>query len=141
MDFHVAEYEPFHSDLAADVVAELTESSDVHGDMLRVLAGFLEEEDLLDAEIVEEALAVACLVGARVRGEAEHEEAREWLAAARVTVTPELKGLAHAVFERGTRVGDNALYEVWSDAGVLDEWLAGLAGYRAAVAGLRCRPS
>lgn len=140
MNIDIGEYEPFHSDLAADVLAELSDSDDQHTDMVRVLAEFLEETDLDDAEIVEEALAVACLVGARVCGEAAHEEAREWLAETDLQVSPELKGLANAAFERGTRATDNALHDLWSDTGVLDQWLAGLAGYRAAVAGAPLSP-
>lgn len=66
MNFDIGEYEPFHGDLAADALSELSDSDDQHTDMIRVLAEFLEETDLGDAEILEEALAVACLVGARI---------------------------------------------------------------------------
>jgi hypothetical protein len=44
------------------------------------------------------------------------------------------------VFERGTRPADNALSDLWTECGVLDRWLEGLAGYRSAVAGAPLLP-
>lgn len=37
MNFDIGEYEPFHGDLAADALSELSDSDDQHTDMIRGL--------------------------------------------------------------------------------------------------------
>ncbi|WP_405085007.1 DUF4259 domain-containing protein [Microbispora sp. NBC_01389] len=88
---------PFDSDETADAVAEIEESDDVAAAMTGLLGEFLrfhEEDD----DLAEAALAVACLVAARMSGIAPDERAHHWLDRNPFAVTEDLRRLAAAAF-------------------------------------------
>ncbi|WP_327045528.1 DUF4259 domain-containing protein [Microbispora sp. NBC_01189] len=88
---------PFDSDEAADAVAEIEESDDVAAAMTGLLAEFLRFEEE-DDDLAEAALAVACVVAARMSGIAPDEQPYHWLDRNPFAVTEELRRLAAAAF-------------------------------------------
>ncbi|GAT71326.1 hypothetical protein PS9374_07017 [Planomonospora sphaerica] len=104
---------PFDSDEAADAIAELEESEDVAVVMTELLEEFVRDyADYAEEGQVEAALAVACLVAARISGIAPDEAAHHWLDRNPFTVSDDLRRLAAAAFNLATRPDDNHLSEV-----------------------------
>ncbi|WP_182881236.1 DUF4259 domain-containing protein [Microbispora sp. H10949] len=126
---------PFDSDEAADGVAAIEESHDVAAAMTGLLGEFvrfgeLDEGDEL-ADAVDAALAVACLVAARMSGIAPDEQAHHWLDRNPFDVTEDLRRLAAAAFALATRP-DGPLADLRSD---WEDFLAHVEPYRKALAG------
>ncbi|MEW9529618.1 DUF4259 domain-containing protein [Microbispora sp. NPDC049125] len=125
---------PFDSDEAADAVAELEDGEDVAAGMAEMLDDFVRENtDHVHEGDVEAALAVACLVAARISGIAPDEAAHHWLDRNPFTPTDGLRGRAAAAFRLATRGEDNDLGEI--RAGDWEEFLDHLEPYRKALHG------
>ncbi|MBG0831547.1 DUF4259 domain-containing protein [Planomonospora sp. ID67723] len=125
---------PFDSDEAADAIAELEESDDIAAAMTEVLDEFVRDnEDYAEEGQVEAALAIACLVAARISGIAPDEVAHHWLDRNPFTVSADLRRLAAVAFDLATRADDNYLSEV--RAADWPEFLKHLAPYRKALHG------
>ncbi|GAA4513843.1 DUF4259 domain-containing protein [Nonomuraea ferruginea] len=106
---------PFDSDEAADAIAELEEGDDIAAAMTEVLDEFVRDsEDYAEEGQVEAALAIACLIAARVSGIAPDEDAHHWLDRNPFTVSDDLRRLAAVAFNVATRADDNYLREVWA---------------------------
>ncbi|GAA4972792.1 hypothetical protein HD597_007043 [Nonomuraea thailandensis] len=111
---HGAVFEgPFDSDEAADAIAELEERDDIAAAMTEVLDEFVRDnKDYAEEGQVDAALAVACLVAARISGIAPDEDAHHWLDRNPFTVFDDLRRLAAVAFDLATRFDDNYLSEV-----------------------------
>ncbi|MEU8382287.1 DUF4259 domain-containing protein [Streptosporangium sp. NPDC048865] len=94
----------------------------------------LDEDGYVEGPEMSGAVAVACLVGARVIGAEPDGAAARWLENNPFEPSAELRNLARATIDRATRPDDNELYELWEDSGSLNEWLATLVPYRRALA-------
>ncbi|WP_169750199.1 DUF4259 domain-containing protein [Streptosporangium amethystogenes] len=125
--------EPFDSDDASDAIAELEGEEDVAAAMAEALDTFVRDnEEYVEEGAVEEALAFACLVAARISGIAPDESAHHWLDRNPFTVSGDLRRLAAAAFALATRPRDNWFNEVQADwQGLLEH----LEPYRKALHG------
>lgn len=125
---------PFDSDEAADAIAELEGVDDVAATMAESLDMFLREnEEYAEEGAVDEALAFACLIAARISGIAPDETAHHWLDRTPFVVSDDLHRLAVAAFALATRSRDNWLGEV--RAGDWQVFLEHLEPYRKALHG------
>jgi hypothetical protein len=125
---------PFDSDEAFVAIAELEEGDDIAAAMAEALDGFLRDnEDYAEEGDVDAALAVACLVAARISGIAPDEAAHHWLDRNPFTVSDDLRRLAATAFRLATRSEDNHLSE--NRAGDRQEFLDHLEPYRKALHG------
>ncbi|GII04201.1 DUF4259 domain-containing protein [Planobispora takensis] len=115
----------FDSDEAADAVADLEQSDDIATAMTGMLDEFVRDSKDYDEEgQAEAALAVACLIAARISGIAPDEAAHHWLDRNPFTVSDDLHRLAAAAFDMATRSGGNHLGEAWAaDRPVFLEYL------------------
>ncbi|WP_440097949.1 DUF4259 domain-containing protein [Streptosporangium sp. H16] len=114
MDDHPSFFEgPFDSDEGSDAIAELEGEDDVVATMAESLDEFLREnEEYAEEGAVDEALAFACLIAARISGIAPDEAAHHWLDRNPFIVSDDLRRLAVAAFALATRSQDNWLSEV-----------------------------
>ncbi|MGS2640304.1 DUF4259 domain-containing protein [Streptosporangium sp. G12] len=125
---------PFDSDEASDAIAELEGKDDVAVTMAESLDTFVREnEEYAEEGAVDEALAFACLIAARISGIAPDEAAHHWLDRTPFTVSDDLRRLAVAAFALATRSRDNWLGEV--RAGDRQVFLEHLEPYRKALHG------
>ncbi|GAA3230802.1 DUF4259 domain-containing protein [Actinocorallia longicatena] len=102
----------FDSDEASDVLWDLDEADDVVAAMTDLLVDFLEDnEEYVNEGASEAALAVACLIAARLSGIAPEadEEAHHWLGRNLFEVSEELRELAASAFTLALRYEDNHL--------------------------------
>ncbi|MEV4531028.1 DUF4259 domain-containing protein [Streptosporangium sp. NPDC049304] len=108
--------EPFDSDNASDAIADLEGEDDIAAAMAEALDAFVRDnEEYVEEGAVEEALAFACLVAARISGIAPDESAHHWLDRNPFTVSGDLRRLATAAFALATRPRDNWFNEVQAD--------------------------
>jgi Domain of unknown function (DUF4259) len=125
---------PFDSDEGSDAIAELEGKEDVAATMAESLDVFVREnEEYAEEGAVDEALAFACLIAARISGIAPDEAAHHWLDRNPLTVSDDLRRLAVTAFALATRSRDNWLSEVW--AGDWQVFLEYLEPYRKALHG------
>ncbi|MBG0825952.1 DUF4259 domain-containing protein [Planomonospora sp. ID91781] len=125
---------PFDSDEAADAIAELEGNDDIAAAMTAVLEEFVRDNaDYAEEGQVEAALAVACLIAARISGIAPDEAAHHWLDRNPFAVSDDLRRLATAAFDLATRPDDNHLSEV--RAADWPNFLEHLQPYRKALRG------
>ncbi|MER6830157.1 DUF4259 domain-containing protein [Streptosporangium sp. NPDC000563] len=126
--------EPFDSDDASDAIADLEGEDDVAAAMAEALDAFVRDnEEYVEEGAVEEALAFACLVAARISGIAPDEAAHHWLDRIPFIVSESLRRPAVAAFALATRSRDNWLGEV--RAGDWQVFLEHLEPYRKALHG------
>ncbi|MFF3444160.1 DUF4259 domain-containing protein [Streptosporangium sp. NPDC002721] len=125
---------PFDNDGALDSLGELDGDRETARLLTLAIREILDEDGYLEAPEMSGAVAVACLIGARVIGTESDPAATRWLENNPFEPSAELRDLARATLDRATRPDDNELYELWEDSGSLDEWLATLAPYRRALA-------
>ncbi|MFI6323589.1 DUF4259 domain-containing protein [Nonomuraea sp. NPDC050556] len=124
---------PFGNDGALDALGDLDGAADLEEAMASAMREILDEPGYLESPELSGAIAVACLVGARILGEERDSVAAKWLAANSFAATADLRQAALAVLDRATTKDDNEVYELWEDAGAQDEWLATLVPYRQAL--------
>ncbi|MER5643573.1 DUF4259 domain-containing protein [Streptosporangium sp. NPDC002524] len=125
---------PFDSDEGSDAIAELEGKDDIAATMAKSLDAFVRENEKYAEEgAVDEALAFACLIAARISGIAPDEAAHHWLDRNPFTVSDDLHRLAVAAFALATRSRDNWLSEV--QAGGWQAFLEHLKPYRKALHG------
>jgi hypothetical protein len=129
---------PFDNDDAADFTSELAEVADpgvvvvVLGDALLAISandGYIEAPDM--SRGVAAAAIVAVLASATVPKAPELDES--WLNALAVVPSKQLLTEAAAVFRRAFEVDDNEWYELWAEAGLVDDVRDRLALYTSAV--------
>ncbi|MCC5574857.1 DUF4259 domain-containing protein [Microtetraspora sp. AC03309] len=125
---------PFDNDGALDALGHLGDVEDLPGGLASTMREILAEEDYVDAPELSAAVAVACLIGARLVGSEPDVNAARWLERHPFAVTAPLRDLAHATLDRAARPDDNELYDLWEESGALTEWLDRLAPYRQALA-------
>ncbi|MER5644311.1 DUF4259 domain-containing protein [Streptosporangium sp. NPDC002524] len=125
---------PFGNDGALDQLDDIEDHEDTAARLALVMREILDEDDYVEGPEMSGAVAVACLVGARVIGAEPDAVAARWLESNPFEPSTELRDLARATIDRATRPDDNELYELWEDAGSLDGWLATLTPYRQALA-------
>ncbi|MFC4121751.1 DUF4259 domain-containing protein [Nonomuraea zeae] len=126
---------PFDSDEAADAVADLEAEDDVAAAMTQELTAFLQHNrDYVEEGAGESALAICCLVAARISGIAPDEAAHHWLDRNPFTVDGELRDLAVAAFALATRPRENFLAECYGP-GPWEVFTAYLEPYRLALHG------
>ncbi|WP_436758865.1 DUF4259 domain-containing protein [Streptosporangium sp. V21-05] len=127
---------PFDNDGALDRLDDLEDDkdTDLAGRLAVVMREILDQDDYVEGPEMSEAVAVACLVGARVIGTEPDVAAARWLEGNPFEASTELRDLARDTVDRAARPGDNELYELWDDSGSLDKWLATLVPYRQALA-------
>ncbi|WP_067452700.1 DUF4259 domain-containing protein [Actinomadura macra] len=127
---------PFDNDTAMDFVGGLTDRppAEVPGALRSAMASVLDRDDYLDSDEIEEALAAACLVTARLAPSVPLTgSVRKYLADLEFGADPDLRDLAVRVFVRAFDPSDNEWYELWTDGGGPGKIEAALAPYRAAV--------
>lgn len=125
---------PFDSDEGSDAIADLVGKDDAATTMAESLDTFVREnEEYAEEGAVDEALALACLIAARISGIAPDEAAHHWLDRTPLTVSDDLRKLAVAAFSLATRSRDNWLMEV--QAGDWQAFLEHLEPYRKALHG------
>jgi Domain of unknown function (DUF4259) len=129
---------PFGNDDAADFTAELAEVADpgvvvaVLGDALLAITandGYIEAPEM--SRGVAAAAIVAVLASATVPKPPELNES--WLNALAIVPSKQLLAESAAVFRRAFEVDDNEWYELWADAGLVDDVRDRLAPYTSAV--------
>ncbi|MFB9676029.1 DUF4259 domain-containing protein [Streptosporangium vulgare] len=127
---------PFDNDGALDQLGDLdeVEAKDMTDRLALAMREILDDAEYVEGPEMSGAVAVACLVGARVIGTEPDDAAARWLESNPFEPSTELRDLARATIDRATRPDDNELYELWEDSGSLDRWLASLAPYRQALA-------
>ncbi|GLW98530.1 DUF4259 domain-containing protein [Microtetraspora sp. NBRC 16547] len=124
---------PFDNDGALDALGDLDQMEDVPGGLALTMREILAQEDYVEAPELSEAVAAACLVGARLIGSEPNMIATKWLDRHPFTVTDSLRDLALATLDRAARPDDNELYDLWDESGAVAQWLDTLAPYRQAL--------
>ena len=125
---------PFDNDGALDQLGDLDGGEETANRLTTVMREILDEDDYVEGPEMSGAVAVACLVGARVIGAEPDAVAAQWLESNPFEPSTELRDLARATIDRATRPDDNELYELWEESGSLDTWLTTLTPYRQALA-------
>lgn len=132
---------PFENDAAMDLVGGLADgpSGEVPGGLRSAMTGILETAEYLDGHDVDQALAAACLVAARLDPSVPITgSARKYLEGMRFTVDDELRWLAVRVFARAIDPSDNEWHYLWTDGGSFGEVEEGLAPYRRTLGDAAC---
>ncbi|MGS2641013.1 DUF4259 domain-containing protein [Streptosporangium sp. LJ11] len=125
---------PFDNDGALDSLADLEGDRSTARRLAVAMREVLDEDGYVEGPEMSGAVAVACLVGARVIGTEPDAVAARWLEHNPFEPSAELRDLARVTIDRATRPDDNELYELWQESGALDAWLAALVPYRQALA-------
>ncbi|MEV4097128.1 DUF4259 domain-containing protein [Streptosporangium saharense] len=130
---------PFDNDGALDLLGHLDGRADLATALAGALREVLDQDGYVEGPDMAGGVALACLAVARLAGAETvaltDPVAVRWLETNPFEVDETLRGLATGVLDRAADPGDNELYDLWEDAGVLDKWLATLAPYRRALAG------
>ena len=129
---------PFDNDGAMNFVGKLDQydpegtASQIRG----VMASVVESAKYVEAAQMNLAVAGACLVAAvsGARQAVTSPFVRDWLVAATFPVTPEMRALALAVFNRAFEPSANEWFDLWDASGSLDEVRRGLTPFQHAVA-------
>ncbi|MGJ6960663.1 DUF4259 domain-containing protein [Streptosporangium sp. G11] len=125
---------PFDNDGALDHLGNLDGAKGMADLLATAMREILDDGEYVEGPEMSGAVAVACLVGARVIGAEPDAVAARWLEHNPFEPSAELRDLARATIDRATRPDDNELYELWEDSGSLDAWLTALTPYRRALA-------
>ena len=126
---------PFDNDDALDCVGDLQDAdpAEIPGRLAALMSGILDTDDYLECPQVNEALAAAVLVAARLGADAAHPSAVELLASRPFTVDERLRSLALRTLDRAGDAKDNEWYGLWADADDVDLALNSLLPFRRAL--------
>jgi hypothetical protein len=124
----------FDNDDALDLLGSWDRVTDVAAAVREALGAVAGATGYLESGTVNEAVAAAAVVAARAGGPPpEHPSAAEWVGAHPFAVDPGLLDLARRALDRAFEPADNEWWELWDDAGALDDVRAALAPVRAAL--------
>jgi hypothetical protein len=127
---------PFGNDDALDLVGDLREGTpaEITERLAEAFDLVLASDEYIEAPEMNVAIAAAALVAIRSGAPLPPEDAvQEWLAQAPFGADDDLRGRAADVLQRALEPDDNEWYELWDEAGALDEARRALAPYRAAL--------
>ncbi|MDL4775502.1 MULTISPECIES: DUF4259 domain-containing protein [Thermomonosporaceae] len=128
---------PFENDSAMDFVGDLADgpADAVPGGLRSAMTAMLDEDDYLDGSIVEDALAAACLVAARIDPSVLTDAGtKEYLDGMAFGTEDGLRDLAQRTITRALDPADNEWYDLWADGGAFTKVEAAIAPFRRAVA-------
>ncbi|ROO88608.1 uncharacterized protein DUF4259 [Actinocorallia herbida] len=127
------DYGPFDNDSGLDFAASVSDAPDAAAETIRgAMADIVRGTDYLEEHEVSGALVAACFVAERlVPGTIEDVNGRDHAAKLEFAPSPELVGLAVAVFDRAFEARDNEWAELWDEAEALDKVRAEHAAYEA----------
>ena len=129
---------PFDNDGAMNFVGKLDQADPerVATRIRGAMASVVESTTYVEAAQMNLAVASACLVAAAsgARNAVTSAYVRDWLVAANFPLTPELRALALAVFNRAFQPSANEWFDLWDASGSLDEVRRGLTPFHHAVA-------
>jgi hypothetical protein len=131
---------PFDNDGAMNFVGDLdqADAERTSARLAKAMTNVIGAPGYISAADMNLAVASACLVGAKLgaRNAIGSPFVLDWLTAAVFAVTPELRSMAQAVFERAFLSGDNEWFDLWDAAGSLDNVRQRLEPFFAVVATL-----
>lgn len=131
------DYGPFDDDGALDILAELSTlpAVQIGVAMRRIVDDVADCGDYLEVDEVSEAVAVAVAIAGRLGARVDGPDVARNVNALSIEAAHELRGPAARALDRAATAADNEWYELWDEAGRIDEVIAGLAPYRAVLSG------
>lgn len=130
---------PFDNDDAADFAGDLSQTGDAEDVAARLegaLTAVTGADGLVEAPVMNEALAAAAIVAVLTTPALPTPASldRSWIDAARSEPPVHLRGAAAQVFERALRPQDNEWYDLWAEAGLVEDVRVLVQPYASALA-------